>query len=185
MLSMRKRILNEMEGKSMARMESKSVRVAPAAEQSTIDRYQKFGWVLLGSQEVFNRDSHLEEGAPGTINSVTETTHFVKLVFQRDMDMPYYNKIKELDEQFEVTLDELDSSKRLRRRSLLWSIPLGFLVTAWIGSIEDSIVVFIAGLIGGACVIAGGIYLRKRATKQCDELTAKRDEILTAIARYV
>lgn len=98
MLSMRKQILNEMEGKSMARMESKSVRVAPAAEQITIDRYQKFGWVLLGSQEVFNRDSHLEEGAPGTINSVTETTHFVKLVFQRDMDMPYYNKIKELDE---------------------------------------------------------------------------------------
>ena len=64
MLSMRKQILNEMEGKSMARMESKSVRVAPAAEQITIDRYQKFGWVLLGSQKVFNRDSHLEEGAP-------------------------------------------------------------------------------------------------------------------------
>lgn len=58
---------------------------------------------------------------------MTETTHFVKLVFQRDMDMPYYNEIKELDEQFEVTLDELDSSKRLRRRSLLWSIPLGLL----------------------------------------------------------
>ena len=48
----------------MARMESKSVRVSPASEQITIDRYQKFGWVLLGSQEVFNRDSHLEEGAP-------------------------------------------------------------------------------------------------------------------------
>lgn len=170
----------------MARMESKSVRVAPAAEQSTIDRYQKFGWVLLGSQEVFNRDSHLEEGAPGTINSVTETTHFVKLVFQRDMDMPYYNKIKELDEQFEVTLDELDSSRRLRRWSLLGSIPLGFLVMALIGSIDgDSIVALIAGLIGGACVIAGGIHLRKRATKQCDELTAKRDEILTAITHYV
>lgn len=48
----------------MARMESKSVRVSPASEQITIDRYQKFGWVLLGSQKVFNRDSHLEEGAP-------------------------------------------------------------------------------------------------------------------------
>ena len=34
-------------------------------------------------------------------------------------------------------------------------------------------------------VRAGGIYLRKRATKQCDELTAKRDEILTSIAHYV
>ena len=184
MLSMRKQILNEMEGKSMARMESKSVRVSPAAEQITIDRYQKFGWVLLGSQEVFNRDSHLEEGAPGTINSVTETTHFVKLVFQRDMDMPYYDKIKELDEQFEVTLNELDSSKRLRRRSLLWSIPLGlFVMMCATGS--KSIVVDIVCLIGGACVIAGGIYLRKRATKQCDELTAKRDEILTSIAHYV
>lgn len=184
MLSMRKQILNEMEGKSMARMESKSVRVPPAAEQSTIDRYQKFGWVLLGSQEVFNRDSHLEEGAPGTIKSVTETTHFVKLVFQRDMDMPYYGKIKELDEQFEVTLNELDSSRRLRRWSLLGSIPLGFLVTALIGS-SRSDVAFIVGLIVGACVIAGGIYLRKRTTKQCDELTAKRDEILTTIAHYV
>lgn len=34
-------------------------------------------------------------------------------------------------------------------------------------------------------VRAGGIYLRKRTTKQCNELTAKRDEILTAIAHYV
>ena len=50
---------------------------------------------------------------------------------------------------------------------------------------SKSIVVDIVCLIGGACVIAGGIYLRKRATKQCDELTAKRDEILTAIAHYV
>lgn len=121
---------------------------------------------------------------PDTIKSVTETTHFVKLVFQRDMDMPYYNEIKELDEQFEVTLDELDSSKRLRRRSLLWSIPLGLFVMMC-ASGSKSIVVDIVCLIGGACVIAGGIYLRKRATKQCDELTAKRDEILTSIAHYV
>lgn len=98
--------------------------------------------------------------------------------------MPYYDKIKELDEQFEVTLNELDSSKRLRRRSLLWSIPL-VLFVMMCASGSKSIVVDIVCLIGGACVIAGGIYLRKRATKQCDELTAKRDEILTAIAHYV
>lgn len=121
---------------------------------------------------------------PDTIKSVTETTHFVKLVFQRDMDMPYYDKIKELDEQFEVTLNELGSSKRLRQRSLLWSIPLGLFVMMC-ASGSKSIVVDIVCLIGGACVIAGGIYLRKRTTKQCDELTAKRDEILTSIAHYV
>ena len=87
----------------MARLETKSLSVDPKKETSTITLYSKFGWTLVSSQEIFNRDSHIERRGDDLV-SVTETTNYVKLVFQRDKDMPYYNEIAALDTKYHQLL---------------------------------------------------------------------------------
>lgn len=81
------------------RLETKSLQVAPADEQSTIDTYQKFGWSVQNSQEIYSKDSH-QEVKGGKLYSVTETTNYVKLTFQRDKDMEYYSEVVALEQRF-------------------------------------------------------------------------------------
>lgn len=63
--------------------EIKTINVAPANEERTIRSFLAFGWTLRGNQEVYNKDSHNETWG-NTRYSVTETTHYVKLTFERD-----------------------------------------------------------------------------------------------------
>ncbi len=83
----------------MARMESKSVSVAPAMEQEAIEKHELFGWTLLNSQEVLSKESHLKEEG-GDLWNVTTTTNYVKLVFQRNLEMPQIAEIKKLEEKY-------------------------------------------------------------------------------------
>ena len=80
----------EMEGKFMA-SEVKSFKVHPDYESEEITFRQKFGWKFVSTQEVYNKDTHLERGISDiildTTTSVTETVHYVKLTFQRDRDV--------------------------------------------------------------------------------------------------
>ncbi len=85
----------------MARTESKSMQVHPDEEQKLIELMQKFHWSLLSSQEVKTKDSHLEENWSGDkIMSVTETEHYVKLVFSRDLDLPNLQAIKQIENKY-------------------------------------------------------------------------------------
>ncbi|MBE7080383.1 MAG: hypothetical protein E7371_04010 [Clostridiales bacterium] len=79
--------------------ETKSISVHPDDEQETIDLYQTFGWELQSSQEIFNRDSHLERSG-NNINSITTTTNYVKLVFSRETTMPNYSKLSALENEY-------------------------------------------------------------------------------------
>lgn len=82
--------------------ETKSLTVPPDAENDQISLWQTFGWELFSTQEVLSKDSHLEEGFFGnSINSVTETTHYIKLTFQRDpANVPHYAELKRLETEF-------------------------------------------------------------------------------------
>lgn len=85
----------------MARTESKSMQVHPDEEQKLIELMQKFHWSLLSSQEVKTKDSHLEENWSGDkIMSVTETEHYIKLVFSRDLDLPNLREIKQIENKY-------------------------------------------------------------------------------------
>ncbi|MCG2720465.1 MAG: hypothetical protein L6290_00395 [Thermodesulfovibrionales bacterium] len=85
----------------MARTESKSMQVHPAEEQKLIELMQKFHWSLLSSQEVKTKDSHLEQNWSGDkIMSVTETEHYIKLVFSRDLDLRNLQEIKKIENKF-------------------------------------------------------------------------------------
>lgn len=83
----------------MARMESKSVSVLPAEEQEAIQKHEMFGWTLMSTQEIFNQDTK-QEARGDQIWNVTTTTNYIKLMFQRDMDMPNIDKIKGLEEEY-------------------------------------------------------------------------------------
>ena len=83
----------------MARTESFSFQVHPNDEQKEINAMQKFHWSLLNSQEVKTVDSHVEQRGDG-IYSVTNSEHYVKLTFSRELDLPNLNEIKRLEQNF-------------------------------------------------------------------------------------
>lgn len=83
----------------MARTESMSFQVHPNDEQEQINLMQRFHWSLLNSQEIKTVDSHMEQRGDD-IYSVTNSEHYVKLTFSRELDLPNLGKIKQLEQQF-------------------------------------------------------------------------------------
>ena len=79
--------------------ETKSITVSPQEEQNTIEIWQIFGWELLSSQEVFNKDSHVETRSDGVYN-ITSTTNYVKLLFSRENTIPNYSQLVALEKEF-------------------------------------------------------------------------------------
>ena len=80
--------------------EIKTLTVAPNEDAQTIYNLQCFGWTLLSSQEVYNKDSHLEAWGKNTY-SVTQTTHYVKLIFERDTTkIVNYSQIRRLEDAY-------------------------------------------------------------------------------------
>jgi len=61
---------------------------------------QAFHWNLLNSQEVKTRDSHLERESNGDLVQVTETEHYINLVFTRNLDTPNLSRLKELEAEY-------------------------------------------------------------------------------------
>lgn len=81
--------------------QTKSITCHPDNESGLIEIWQTFGWELFSTQEVRDTESHLEQGWGDTINSVTTTTHYIKLTFQRDpQNVPHYDELKALEDQF-------------------------------------------------------------------------------------
>ena len=80
-------------------LETKTLTVNPNAEQDTIDLLASFGWNLKSSQEIKNKDSHLERRGDDIV-SVTETEHYIKLVFDRDTKRDNYDRLKELENTY-------------------------------------------------------------------------------------
>lgn len=80
--------------------EIKTFTVHPSQEARTIRAYQCFGWTLLNNQEVYSKDSHLEAWGKKTY-SVTQTTHYVKLTFERDpAHLPNYAQLRQLESAY-------------------------------------------------------------------------------------
>ena len=86
-------------------IESKSLTIQPSVENSVIDLWQNFGWVLKSTQEINSKESHIE-GRFGQIHTVTTSENYVKLAFQRDTNMPNYSRIKELENDYSNLLAE-------------------------------------------------------------------------------
>ena len=155
----------------MDRTESKSIQVHPSDEQQQIDLMQKFHWSLLGSQDVKTKDSHLEQRGD-SIYSVTETEHYVKLTFTRDVALPHLENIKALENEFFALPEPTDPP----------IIPLGCF----------------GGIVLGALTLLYGlgllIYLlyyllyyspnKAEAARMREECERRKQEILKEVQRY-
>lgn len=176
----------------MARLETKSISVDPKKETSTITLYSKFGWTLISSQEIFSRDSHLERQGDDIV-SVTETTNYVKLVFQRDKDMPYYNEVAALDNEYHKLLKAEPKEEGLGCLFALgvFLIILGALfliVTIGTGDTTGAMPTLIALGVGIPTVIFRKIRYssaKEKYTREHAEWEKKCQAILAEVGKYV
>ncbi len=174
----------------MARIESKSITCIPAQENSTIEKYQRFGWMLESSQEIYNKDSHVEGNY-----SVTETTNYVKLVFKRDKDMPYYNEIVSLENKYDtVSLPNPGTHVFVKVITLIGAIL--FLVTGIPFAIAGlagegagfAVVGILFVILGIGCIVVRSIFSKRdkeaiASVRHQEENMRKK--ILREVARYV
>ena len=80
--------------------EFKTLNVTTANEERTIRVFQTFGWTLKNNQEIYVKDSHSEVRGNQRY-SVTETTHYVKLSFERDgSKLKYFSQLRQLENAF-------------------------------------------------------------------------------------
>lgn len=117
----------------MARTESYSLQVHPNDEQSQINLMQKFHWSLQNSQEIKTVDSHLERRGD-EIYSVTNSEHYTKLTFSRELDLPNLKEVKELEQKY-FGLPVPKYPKMFPGNIILWlvlSLIWGIGIVGWI-----------------------------------------------------
>lgn len=122
--------------------ETKFIDVHPKSVESTIEMWLMFGWEMIGApQEIYNKDSHLEKRGD-TIHSVTETTHYVKITFQRDDKMPHYNELANLEKRYYSLPDHIPQydPKKPKKFSVGWII---ILIIATIFYVIPGIILFL------------------------------------------
>lgn len=174
----------------MARIESKSITCKPAQENSTIEKYQRFGWTLESSQEIYNKDSHVEGNF-----SVTETTNYVKLVFKRDKDMPYYNQIVALENKYDtVSLPNPGTHVFIKVITLIGAIlflvmGIPFAIAGLAGEGAGYAVLGILFVILGiGCIVVRSIF-KKRDNEVVGSVRIQeenmRQQILREVQKYV
>jgi hypothetical protein len=152
----------------MARTESVSFQVHPNNEQAQIDLMQKFHWSLLNSQEIKTIDNHLERRGDD-IYQVSSSEHYVKLTFNRELDLPNLNDIKRLEQQY---------------NSLPYpTFPKLFPISIWVW--------IILAFVYGLGVVGWILYFflsYKPKKEEADNLSStnarKRQEILTELEKY-
>ena len=104
--------------------ETKFIQVHPQAVEDTIEVWHSFGWEMVGApQEIYNKDSHLEQRGD-TQYSVTETTHYVKITFQRDNKMPNYAELVSLERKYDA-INPYHPGDQPKKLSWLIAIGLG------------------------------------------------------------
>lgn len=154
----------------MARTESKTFQVHPNDEQDMIQFMQKFGWSLLSTQEIKTKDSRLEQRGE-SLYSVTETEHYIKLAFSRDLDMPHLQEIKAIEDEYNNLPNPPPLPKLFPGHIMLWAVAslcLGIGIIAWL-------VYFFA------------FYKPKKSAfeRLIQQHHAKRKEVLERIAKYI
>ena len=153
----------------VVRTESKVVQVRPEDEQQQIDFMHQFYWNLLSSQEIRSIDNHLETRGDN-LYSVTQTDHYVKLAFSRDVKTPHLDKIKNLENEF-FSLPIPKYPKLFPGSGCLWAIL--FVCTFFV-------------LVPFWCIYFVVKYLpdKARAERQIKQLQIDRQEIKERLKQY-
>ena len=82
----------------------KVLQIDAGTENETIRIWQKFGYELRSTQDVVYGTTDVEQGILDLLLNriifVTKRIHYVKLVLERDHNIPHYQELKELEDQF-------------------------------------------------------------------------------------
>jgi len=153
----------------MERTESKSISVVPSEEQYFIDTMQVFHWNLKSSQEVRTADSHLERRGD-TVYSVTNTTNYIKLVFERPYDFPNREKLIQLEEEF----FRMNYERKSSPVSLIVIAIILFLILL---AIKQTAIAFVI-IIGCGFGVYSIINNNSKKVKNWDANNKRRDDII-------
>jgi hypothetical protein len=167
--------------------------VAPGGENEAIEFWQHFGWELMGApQEIYNKDSHLERDGD-KINSVTETTHYIKLSFQRETTMNHYSELASLQREYEAIPDPSAPPTKFGKLFLILiglSLFLGIIIfKSTIDSSYNGAGAVIMGILISLLFFAPGVFIFIWRTKRYkklypqwqsafNDIAARRDDVL-------
>lgn len=106
--------------------EFKTLNVTTENEERTIRAFQSFGWTLKNNQEIYVKDSHTETWGNQRY-SITETTHYVKLSFERDgSKLKYYQQIRQLEDMFWSVQEPKKPDEKKRKLFIIMWMLFGF-----------------------------------------------------------
>lgn len=165
--------------------EFKSITVNPNGEQRAIHSYACFGWNLVSSQEIYAKDSHLERRL-GRLYSVTQTTNYVKLVFERDPSaLPNYAQLRELEKRYHaVALPKKKLNQISAKRLMILRVIMCAFVIFMAATTKD----WGAGIIMLALLLGFVQAVKMIADKNGAEwkkALAKQDKILMSAEKYL
>lgn len=160
----------------MAMKEIKSFSVQPGEEENTIKLWQTFGWELVGApQEIYNKDSNFERRGDD-LYSVTTTTHYIKLTFERDPARPNYEELKSLEVEYEAQKDPYYPDGEAKIIGLGWGI---LIVIGLILCIVPGILILIFRLATYPKRKQKWEQIYGEYRKEMDAVKAKREEIMS------
>ncbi len=171
--------------------ETKVVNVESNEEQATMDFYAKFGWEVLTTQRVYNKDSHLESRNDGVYN-VTTTTDFVRITFTRDKAMPFYREISDIENRY-YNYPMPAKPKTFTGLVVLFSILTFFSLSTIVLSLSSEFLSFllpigiIAFILSLSMAIMFGVITSKRNKKYFAEWRAarkKQEAVLLELKKY-
>lgn len=131
-------------------IEYRTERVAPRDENEAIETLAVFGWHPLSSQEIYNESTEVVgvdvkiygdgfvdackkgwTGKDGEINveQRTNITNYVAIKFARDTEMPMYEELKELNEQYDLAVSIKEPTKPVKTTATA-AVLLGLAVFA-------------------------------------------------------
>lgn len=167
--------------------EIKTLKVSAARETATIRTYQCFGWELLSNQEIYSKDSHLEKWG-NTTYSVTETTHYVKLTFERTPEkLVNYQRIVQLENEYHALPAPPKKPFVFKWWGYLFIAPFAlifFAIGMGLGAVIPNLI---------AIAICAATYYIQRTGKAkmpnwqntCNIYRAKQEEIMNAAYRLL
>ena len=120
-------------------IETKVEKVLPEEEEHKIEHMSRFGWTLKSTQEVNNSESHLEN-RHGDVYSVTTRENYVRLVFERDREMPNREELVRLEKEFDAILSQRPI---FSAPLLICGLVLGFIVAAYLRYVLPSIPILV------------------------------------------
>ena len=134
-------------------IEYRTERVNPQAEDSVTEILGAFGWVPVSSQEVYNESTSLDgievkaygsfmqgwTGKDGEINikQRKNITNYTVIKFGRDTQMPNYQRISELNEEFERKMS-VKVPKKPAKRTAITAIGIFIILVSIILAVVES-----------------------------------------------